>query len=154
MTVPLLTHHWRSLIAYADENPGVQPAFVPVAISVGLPRNVDWARRVPRVSEITPWGLIGRNAARMGLDEWYTRYQARLDRHGPAAIASRFEAIYARHPQPLVLLCWEVRAGDCHRGFFARWWERQTGQRVVEAEGLGPLSIQKAVAVSRTGIDF
>jgi hypothetical protein len=58
-------------------------------------------------------------------------YLARLD---VARLAERFAAIAQAPPQyehfkPLALVYFE---DDRHRGLFAAWWERQTGERVRE----------------------
>jgi hypothetical protein len=145
VTVPLLTHHWRGLLDHFGQGLTERPAFTPVAVSVGVPRSLPWARSL-RCSEITPWGLVGRSAPKLAPDEWEERYLSRLDRHGVEAITASLTTTHASYGgRPLVLLCWEQDPADCHRGMFARWWQVQTGQRVPEVEGLDPLSITKAL---------
>lgn len=147
MTVPLLTSHWRELLAQLDPDLTERPAFTPVAVSVGVPRNLTWARTM-RCSEITPWGLVGAKARELTPQEWEARYLARLERNGVEAITARLQTLYTSYGNhPLVLLCWEPDPDDCHRGMFARWWEQQTKQKVPEVEGLDPLSISKAQAL-------
>jgi hypothetical protein len=140
VTVPLLTSHWRALLRFHAAHGLRTATFMPVATSVGLPRSTPWAEGLPRIREVTPWGLLK-------ADPFEPAYVARLDRYGVELIAGRFEAIYEAYRRPLVLLCWELPGEPCHRLLFARWWEEHTGQRVPEAEGLDPLSISRAVAL-------
>lgn len=135
----LLTSHWRAVIAYATEDTD-PPEFVPVRISVGAPRWVPWAKHVPRVNELMPFGLLSKKKP-LPAKEFDERYEARLDRAGVEVIQSRFDAIHEEYLKPLVLLCWEPPGERCHRRHFAAWWEAQTGQAVPEVAGLDPASL-------------
>lgn len=146
MTVPLLTSSWPALLRYLDS--GDRTAFVPLGCSVGVPRSLPWARSL-RASEITPYGLVGAKARELSPDAWEARYLDRLERAGVAAIQARFTDVFETYGgRPLVLLCWEARPAECHRGMFARWWQEHTGQHVPEAHGLDPLSLIAALAES------
>jgi hypothetical protein len=140
--IPVLTSNWGQVIRYAKERED-KPAFVPVQIAVGAPRGVAWARNVPRISELAPYGLLKK--PRLEGEEFRSRYLERLQKSGAQAIQARFEAVYAEYQVPLLLLCWEPPGEPCHRRDFARWWWQQTGQRVPEAQGLDSLSIQKSL---------
>jgi hypothetical protein len=138
--VDLLTSNWATLIAYAVDRGPVTPAFAPVRISVGSPRWVPWAKHVPTVRELCPYGLLSKKNP-LPPGEFDGRYAERLDRAGVELIRERLEAICELYPQPLVLLCWEPPGERCHRRQFAAWWQDQTGQAVPEATGLDSESI-------------
>ena len=61
------------------------------------------------------------------------QYQQMLDRHGLGNLQDLFSRI-AEHSgeSKLVLLCFEKDVRQCHRGDFADWWARKTGELVKE----------------------
>ena len=143
MTVPVLTHHWPGLLRYLGS--GDRPGIIPLGCSVGVPRSLAWARKL-RASELTPWAMVGKNAADLTPDAWKAKYLDRLERHGVDKIRARFEDVYASYGErPIVLLCWEADPARCHRSYFAEWWFEQTGERVPETHGLDPLSLLAAL---------
>jgi hypothetical protein len=62
-------------------------------------------------------------------------YEQHLNAVGVERLSQRFRDLSEKHGgRRLVLLCFEARVEDCHRGQFARWWRGQTGQRVEELD--------------------
>jgi uncharacterized protein DUF488 len=60
-------------------------------------------------------------------------YLAGLEEIGVERIADLLTKIGTEEgSRPLVLLCFEVDAADCHRATFARWWAARTEQVVKE----------------------
>jgi hypothetical protein len=103
---------------------------VPIRSTVGYPQ--FW-RHGPlwHVTGITPYGVFGKV-----LDDDTARaaYRNRLDHHAEVILASLAE-VARRHPgQPVVVLCFEdVHTGqDCHRRWFAEWFEERYGIAVAE----------------------
>jgi hypothetical protein len=103
---------------------------VPIRSTVGYPQ--FW-RHGPlwHVTGITPYGVFGKV-----LDDDTARaaYRNRLDDHAEVILASLAE-VARRHPgQPVVVLCFEdVHTGqDCHRRWFAEWFEERYGIAVAE----------------------
>jgi hypothetical protein len=104
---------------------------VPVRITVGEPK--FW-RGPPLVdgTMLAPWGLLDRS---IPTDECRQRYVARLDdARGDRMIALLARLARQNSGQRLVLLCFEdVHAGEeCHRRWFAEWFERRHGIVVPE----------------------
>jgi hypothetical protein len=132
-----MTSYWPAVLKYAATTGSAKPTFVPVSVSVGRPKGIAWVQRVPGMKELTPYGLLQIKSDQ----EFYERYYQRLEDAGTDLITERFETIFNRFGVPLVLLCWERPGANCHRFAFARWWKRETGQEVPEAQGLDPLSI-------------
>jgi hypothetical protein len=65
--------------------------------------------------------------------EFRRAYEQHLNAVGAGRLRQVFERLAQKHGgRRLVLLCFESRVEDCHRGQFAEWWERQTGQAVPE----------------------
>ena len=65
--------------------------------------------------------------------EFEAAYEQHLNAVGAERLAGRFRDLSEKHGgRRLVLLCFESRVEDCHRGQFARWWARQTGEVVEE----------------------
>jgi hypothetical protein len=58
------------------------------------------------------------------------RYLAQLDRVGVARLWEQFQAL--ADGRPLVLLCFERDAADCHRKLFAEWWLELTDEVIPE----------------------
>lgn len=117
----LYTASWRVALG--------EPRVVPVRTSVGCPKG---AEGFPHIGALAPYGLFGK---KMPLEEFQRRYIERLGGYGPDAIRSRLEWVAADHPdRALALCCFERRPEDCHRGIFAAWWERQTGEVIPEWE--------------------
>jgi hypothetical protein len=102
---------------------------VPVQITIGAPKFWRGAQLVDG-RLLAPWGLLDRS---IPTDECRRRYVARLD-----ARAVRVVALLARiarqHPgQRLMLLCFErVPEQECHRRWFASWFEQRFGLVVPE----------------------
>lgn len=114
---------------------------VAVRTSNGAPR---WKLKYPlthAVKEVMPlWALV---KAKLPHEEFAAKYEAALTDVGVDVIASRFRAIVAAEADPrLVLLCFDDLAKPgvtCHRTVFARWWERMTGEEVLELGPTGPV---------------
>jgi hypothetical protein len=65
--------------------------------------------------------------------EFAAAYEQHLNAVGVDRLRQVFERLAQKHGgKRLVLLCFESRVEDCHRGQFAEWWEQQTGQVVPE----------------------
>ena len=109
---------------------------VPIRSTVGAPR--FWRHgEMPHLREITPYGVFGK-----GLDHEAARaaYRTRLDQRGDAIVAGLAD-LARRHPaQALCVLCFEdVQAGkECHRRWFATWFEERHGIVVPELPAAQP----------------
>ncbi len=65
-------------------------------------------------------------------------YRQHLEAVGTEQLMRRFRNFSEKHNgRRLVLLCFESRVEDCHRGQFARFWFEQTGEDVPELGGCG-----------------
>ena len=122
----LRTGRWRDAYEAAKGGP---LDFVPVRISVGLPKFWPEAARFPYVSELAPVGLrhlVGH--------EFEAVYRARLDAIGAGQIRARLDEVASDQSLPLVLCCFEdVRAGArCHRTLAGTWLEANLGVAVPE----------------------
>jgi hypothetical protein len=84
----------------------------------------------PLLSALAPYGLLKVEDKAV----FERRYVARLERHGLETIRAQLAELAAEHgADGLVLLCFEdLSIAWCHRRMFASWWERQTGERVLE----------------------
>lgn len=106
---------------------------VPVAISIGQPKWPLRYRLEHKITNLMPWGLLGRD---LPWPEFEAGYRERLDQIGTDRLRRQFDEIAAKHPdRPLVLLCWEKPGAPCHRAVFAEWWQERTGEGVEEAPG-------------------
>jgi hypothetical protein len=103
---------------------------VPIRSTVGAPR--FWRHgAMPHLREITPYGVFGKG---LGHAAARAAYRTRLDQHADAIVASLAD-LARRHPsQALCVLCFEdVHAGEqCHRRWFASWFEERHGLVVPE----------------------
>jgi len=75
----------------------------------------------PRVFRMQDW------------QEFQRAYVQHLEAVGVDRLRRVFDAIGQRHGGArLVLLCFESRPEDCHRGIWAEWWREQTGEEIRE----------------------
>jgi len=69
----------------------------------------------------------------VGPERFATLYRAQLDGLGIGRVGAQLRAISRRHGgADLVLLCFEAKPQDCHRGMFRTWWEANGGPRIEE----------------------
>lgn len=109
----LFTASWRAVWTASKAG---ELDVAPVRISIGVPRFwLPEARSFPATEELMPRGLLGIQDR----DEFEIAYIARLDEIGPDRIRDALKRVYVG--KPLVLLCFESRPEDCHRGKAARW---------------------------------
>jgi hypothetical protein len=112
---------------------GFRPEFgVPVRITVGQPK--FWRRAQPADGRLlAPWGLLDPS---IPTDECRRRYGEMLDGKADRIIALLARLARAHPNQRLVLLCFEnVHAGqECHRRWFAAWFEEHYGIAIPELE--------------------
>jgi hypothetical protein len=122
--VTLFTASWRALYEQRDDLTAQ-----PVRISRGLPRYWPAAAGFPAVELLMPdgWMFGVQDPERFG-----RAYRRKLHIAGVEAITAALEGI-ASYSMPLALCCFEADPAHCHRGQFAAWWERKTGQVVPEA---------------------
>lgn len=124
----LFTGSWSSL--HQASRIGPLPV-VPVRTSNSAPKFWPAAAGSPACDELTPpkwiaFGKLDREKARKG-------YRRGLHLAGVDRITARLCQIAEQHEgRPLVLLCFEKDRADCHRLWFAQWWEKQTGVVVPE----------------------
>jgi hypothetical protein len=102
---------------------------VPVRTTVGQPR--FW--RGPALVDgrvLAPFGLLDPHLL---VDESQRLYRQRLDIRADRIVAT-LARIATQHPgEPLVLLCFErVPGEECHRRWFAEWFEDRFGVVVPE----------------------
>ena len=127
--IPVRTTSWRVAHEYRPRG-GDPPEFVPVRISVGLPRFWPEARGFPAVDALMPRGRLFKLTDEQ---EFTPLYREKLDRIGVDAILEQFAAIYDDYAVPLVLCCYENLALTwCHRRVAAAWIEERTGWEVPE----------------------
>lgn len=109
---------------------------VPVQISNGRPKWRIPYRLVESIPEMYPrWDTM-----KLPVGRFREIYWAGLDRLGVDWFRRRFKGISDAHDgRPVVLLCFEKDTEDCHRGDFAIWWRRETGEVVEEATLEPPL---------------
>jgi uncharacterized protein DUF488 len=102
----------------------------PVVTSLGLPKWIPEAEQWPRCWLITPTSALFHGP---GGAEFAAGYEERLNKFGPALVARTLEKIARQYDaEALVLLCFEQRAADCHRGQFASWLFDTTGELAPE----------------------
>ena len=106
----------------------------PVVTSLGTPKWMPEARTWPKLWPACPrWSYF-----KASFDEFDRAFIAQLERYGARAIAARMAEIardaFAEPSDRLVLLCWEADSERCHRGLFAAWWFRATGERIEELD--------------------
>jgi hypothetical protein len=107
---------------------------VPIRTTIGSPK--FWRHGpMERIAGITPYGVF-RNPDLETTEEQQAAYMARLDDRADQ-ILTDLDKLAARHPgKNLVILCFDdVWAGvECHRRWFANWWETRFGTEVPELE--------------------
>jgi hypothetical protein len=103
----------------------------PIRTTVGAPR---WWTSPPLIQcrSVTPYGVFGREFA--SADEMRSAYVERLDRTAGRVVAELTGLVRRFPDERLVLLCFDdVRAGvECHRRWFAHWWEARFDVQVPE----------------------
>lgn len=106
------------------------PGRVPVAASLGLPRDMPEAADWARCWLLTPRGWYFRKSAA----EYDAAFVAQMQRAGVAKIARVLHQIGREHDAAeLVICCWEPTPNPvCHRGLWAEFWLRETGEVVEE----------------------
>ena len=139
----LLTSRWSHVYQHSKTTPIAEFAFVPVRISIQGPRFWSAAKEFPKVPELMPYGLFKITDR----DEFTPKFEARLEDAGVDTIQAAFDQIDADYQKPLILLCYEDLSKTwCHRQVFADWWQRQTGQAVLEANELSAAGIKGTLA--------
>ena len=128
----LVTSNWATIAKLAKTD--VPLEVQPIRISVGIPRYYGaWARSVPCVNALAPWGLIGGKAAPKSKRGFKSRYIERLEEAGVEEIRKQLAEAADQSGRPLALLCYEnLDKSWCHRRMFAAWWQEQTGEKVPE----------------------
>jgi hypothetical protein len=121
----LYTWFWRDALR-AD----VADELVLVRTSLGKPRwAMAIAKHLPYIHELAPAGFFNEPDD----DEFRRLYVDLLEHHGVDFYERRFEDIRAKNDGlPLALLCFEHDRRECHRSYFAEWWEEKTGEEVPE----------------------
>lgn len=109
--VPLVTTNWRTANQLHEAG---SRSFVPVRISLGRPRHLEWTQVVPRVQELVPTGRILRAA------EFDALYLAQLEKHGAQKIGERLASIFAEYrslwPSSASSLRGSLVTDDCSPG--------------------------------------
>lgn len=102
---------------------------LPVITSIGAPRGFPPAERI---GSLMPFGIFG-NAKYDGDEQAARRaYRRRLHQRSDH-IMERLADLGDKYPDvPLLLLCWEWRREDCHRGWLAEWLHDRHGLDVPE----------------------
>ena len=123
----IYTWSWKRALAYEGDD------VVLVRISLGKPKWISQrvADAIPYIPELAPQGCfhLKADAAFRGC------YLKRLAKTGVERIEQQIQRIRrANEDRPLVLLCYEDHPSQCHRGDFAAWWLKQTGELVPEFE--------------------
>ncbi len=132
----LQTGRWRDAWLASQEDCALD--FVPVRISLGVPKYWPGARDLASVPELAPpYRLLAAKVDRRAFEDAYLEH---LDRVGADLIETRLNAIagWDGSGLPLRLLCFENLADPaawCHRTMWARWWHERTGQAVAELAG-------------------
>jgi hypothetical protein len=103
---------------------------VPIRSSVGKARFWRHHFEPIHVTEITPYGVFGRQ---LDDDDARALYLSRLDRLGGRAIA-KLAGIARAHPASngLVVLCFEPAGEPCHRVWLREWFADRHGIDVPE----------------------
>lgn len=105
---------------------------VPLQISNGRPKFSLPYDLVYKAPPLYPaWELVkNRN---LPVAQFREAYWAGLDKLGVEFLHEMFQMIAAdANDNRLVLLCFEKDKKDCHRGDFAIWWTRRTGELIKE----------------------
>jgi hypothetical protein len=105
---------------------------VPIRTSVGHPR--FWRRGVPllQMRSVTPHGVF-RNPTLHTVSEQRVAYLARLEDLADDIVAELAALAHAFPGKALVVLCFEdLTKGECHRRWFAEWFEGRYGIEVPE----------------------
>jgi hypothetical protein len=124
----LFTAAWSTL--HMADQAGVLWA-VPVRTSRGLPRFWPEAEAFPALELLMPEGWHFGVWAK-DRDKGDRCYRRKLHIAGLELVSRRLHQIAADCGGPLALACFENLPADCHRGQFALWWQRKTGERVPE----------------------
>lgn len=131
----LQTGRWRDAWLASQQDAPLE--FVPVRISLGVPKYWPGARDLASVPELAPpYRLLAANVDRSTFEAAYLEH---LDRAGADLIEARLNAIAAWDGSglPLRLLCFENLTDPavwCHRTMWAKWWHERTGEVVAELE--------------------
>lgn len=108
-----------------------RPGFEGLAIraSLGMPKWIGEAADWPFLPELAPrWSYF-----RAEPDEFEKRYLAQMEAHGARYLARRLhETGRLYRASRIVVCCFEADRDDCHRGLWADWWTRTTGEVVDE----------------------
>jgi hypothetical protein len=126
------------------------PGFLPVRISKMGPRYWPEAKSFPALPDLMPEGwmlaVYKKKADELGegaaLEHFQRCYRRKLHTIGLEKIQAEFERLTLEYLRPIVLLCFETDARECHRGpngGFAQWWQAKTGEVVTEVEDLSAL---------------
>jgi hypothetical protein len=123
----IFTASWRTL---ADASMAGPLPVQPVRISRGTPRFWPEADAFPAVDELMPDGWM---FGIKDLEKFGRCYRRKLHTIGLPRLRALLDAIDA-DGRPLALACFETDSADCHRGplGFAGWWERKTGEQVLD----------------------
>lgn len=97
------------------------------SIAVGKPK-MDFEFKLEDAYVLKPFGIFGKNLT----DEEYKRlYLERLDRIGVDKIRRVLREIQG-DKKNLILMCFERNREECHRSWFAEWWQEKTGEIIEE----------------------
>ena len=106
---------------------------LPIQTSNGRPKyplaySLTW-----KIPEIMPnWNLV-KQYGRLGPQGFNDAYMRDLDKVGAESFHQLFGQLAAKTGKSnLVIMCFEKHVADCHRGAFAEWWLRETGEEVPE----------------------
>lgn len=102
---------------------------VPVQTSIGAPKWWD-GPPLQDLRSAAPWGLMDVSDPA----EFRRKYRARLHRNTPRILAQLGELATCYPGTVLVLMCFERRPQDCHRGLLAEWLSEHLGVEVLEIE--------------------
>lgn len=103
----------------------------PIRTSKGGPKfKISYDLRWALMALAPDYRLWGKNISN---EKFQEGYWADLDKIGIDALDDVFTQLSEQTGEKrLVLLCFEKTQAQCHRGDFARWWERETGITVPE----------------------
>jgi hypothetical protein len=142
-TAKLYTAAWPAALA-------AEPAVQVVRISLGKPKWIDPERAAayPAIDSLMPHGLLD-----LSWPEFEVRYRQLLDLRAPQiewAVTNLLDQ-QGRPDRPLLLCCFEKDRCTCHRGLFAAWWGRQTGEAIPEWGGAKPTQMTMTEEDPSTG---
>ena len=119
----IYTSYFQKQVNKNDENT------VYASIAVGKPKT-DFEFRLEDAYILKPFGIFGKNLTD---EEYKSLYLERLEKIGVEKIRRVLREIQG-NKENLILLCFEKNREECHRSWFAEWWQEKTGEIIEEYE--------------------